>query len=70
MLNWITQKLFFAAAMVKTRKTAETRLVQATDAQEALQSLDTAYAVVTELIAAQSNTIAKLQKEIGCSEGR
>ena len=41
MLNWITQKLFFADAMVKTRKTAETRMVQAPDAQEALQGPST-----------------------------
>ena len=68
MLNWITQKLFFADAMVKTRKTAETRMVQAPDAQEALQTLDTAYAFVTELIAAQSTTIAKLQKELDAAK--
>ena len=68
MLNWITQKLFFADAMVKTRKTAETRMVQAPDAQEALQTLDTAYVFVTELIAAQSTTIAKLQKELDAAK--
>ena len=64
MLSWISEKLFGAVAMVKSRKTAETKMVQAQDVQEALQSLDTAYAVVTDLITAQSSTISRLQREL------
>lgn len=48
----------------KKSRTAETKMVPSTDAQEAIQALDVAYVSVTELISAQAATISRLQREL------
>ena len=71
MFKWLFRQCL--DAMGKKRN-AEVKMVGASDAQEAIQALDVGYTATVELIYAQAETIARLQKELqeaqaGAGEG-
>ena len=61
MFKWVFRQCLDAMGK---KRTAEVRMVSASDAEEAIQALDVGYTATVELIHAQAQTIARLQKEL------
>ena len=71
MFKWLFRQCLDAMGK---KRTAEVKMIGASDAQEAIQALDVGYTATVELIYAQAETIARLQKELqeaqaGAGEG-
>ena len=61
MFKWVFRQCLDAMGK---KRTAEVKMVGASDAEEAIQALDVGYTATVELIHAQAQTIARLQKEL------
>ena len=61
MFKWVFRQCLDAMGK---KRTAEVKMVGASDAEEAIQALDVGYTATVELIHAQAHTIARLQKEL------